>query len=246
MTSQSHFYETSLYPLQDGVLKAISQNDTDFFLTGGTALSRAYFNHRYSDDLDFFVNNSNNFNEQLDSILDILKREKYNWDLNTFLRSDNYCRLFIYKEEDIKLKLDFVNDTVPHYGDIISTNLFYRTDSIKNILSNKLSAIYRYEVKDIVDIREIALNKSVNWVHAIEEARTKEASIDLPIIAEIILGTPRDKFDSIAWVNKPEWKVFNNELKQIVSEMLTGNNLQMDISTKRVSNSSNKGHSHNR
>ncbi|MDR2095073.1 MAG: nucleotidyl transferase AbiEii/AbiGii toxin family protein [Treponema sp.] len=27
---------------------------THFFLTGGTALSRAYYPHRYSDDLDFF------------------------------------------------------------------------------------------------------------------------------------------------------------------------------------------------
>jgi predicted nucleotidyltransferase component of viral defense system len=32
-----------------------------FYLTGGTALSRAYLNHRYSDDLDFFVNAVNDF-----------------------------------------------------------------------------------------------------------------------------------------------------------------------------------------
>ena len=29
---------------------------TGFYLTGGTALGRCYLNHRYSDDLDFFVN----------------------------------------------------------------------------------------------------------------------------------------------------------------------------------------------
>jgi len=222
MTSYSHFYETNLYPLQDGVLKVISQNGTDFFLTGGTALSRAYFNHRYSDDLDFFVNNSNKFNEQLDTILDILKTENYKWDSNTYLRSENYCRLFIYKQSDTKLKLDFVNDTVPHYGEIESTGLFYRTDSIRNILSNKLSAIFRYEIKDIVDIREIALKTNVNWIQIIEEARTKEASIELPIIAEILLGTPKEKFDNIMWTEKPTWEQFSNDIKQIANEILTG------------------------
>ncbi|MDR1421550.1 MAG: nucleotidyl transferase AbiEii/AbiGii toxin family protein, partial [Coriobacteriales bacterium] len=29
---------------------------TPFYLTGGTALSRIYYAHRFSDDLDFFVN----------------------------------------------------------------------------------------------------------------------------------------------------------------------------------------------
>jgi len=222
MTSYSHFYETNLYPLQDGVLKVISQKGTDFFLTGGTALSRAYFNHRYSDDLDFFVNNSNNFNEQLDTILDLLKNENYKWDSNTYLRSENYCRLFIYRQSDTKLKLDFVNDTVPHYGEIESTKLYYRTDSIRNILSNKLSAIFRYEIKDIVDIREIALKTNVNWIQIIEEARTKEASVELPIIAEILLGTPKEKFDNIMWTKKPEWEQFNNDIKQIANELLTG------------------------
>jgi predicted nucleotidyltransferase component of viral defense system len=51
----SQYYEEKLYPLQNGVLSILSQSGTDFFLTGGTALSRGYYNHRYSDDLDFFL-----------------------------------------------------------------------------------------------------------------------------------------------------------------------------------------------
>jgi hypothetical protein len=64
----SRYYEESLYPLQNGVLNAINQSGTDFFLTGGTALSRVYYNHRYSDDLDFFVNASSSYDEQMDEI----------------------------------------------------------------------------------------------------------------------------------------------------------------------------------
>jgi hypothetical protein len=47
MISPSQYYEESLYPLQNGVLNVINQSGTDFFLTGGTALSRAYYHHRY-------------------------------------------------------------------------------------------------------------------------------------------------------------------------------------------------------
>ena len=54
--AMNSYYNDSLYPLQDRVLKAIQAAQTPFYLTGGTALSRCYFNHRYSDDLGFFVN----------------------------------------------------------------------------------------------------------------------------------------------------------------------------------------------
>lgn len=56
MNVSGKYYEKSLYPLQNGVL-SIVQNaaGTPFFLTGGTALSRYYTHHRYSDGLDFFV-----------------------------------------------------------------------------------------------------------------------------------------------------------------------------------------------
>ena len=47
------YYKDTLYPLQDKVLKLIDSLQTPFYLTGGTALSRCYFNHRYSYDLDF-------------------------------------------------------------------------------------------------------------------------------------------------------------------------------------------------
>jgi predicted nucleotidyltransferase component of viral defense system len=49
-----------LYALQDLVLDKVFELDNDFYLTGGTALHRFYYNLRYSDDLDFFVSNSLN------------------------------------------------------------------------------------------------------------------------------------------------------------------------------------------
>jgi len=58
--------------------------------------------------------------------------------------------------------------------------------AIFGILSNKLSAIFRYEAKDIADIREISLHETINWETIIQEARQKEAGIELPYITEIM------------------------------------------------------------
>ncbi len=47
-----------LYALQDSVLETVFSTETEFYLTGGTCLSRFYQAKRYSDDLDFFADAS--------------------------------------------------------------------------------------------------------------------------------------------------------------------------------------------
>jgi hypothetical protein len=205
------------------VLNILSQSDTDFFLTGGTALSRAYYNHRYSDDLDFFLNNSITYDEQLDKALAMLRENGFSWNNEKdFTRDKDFTTLKVKKNTDVLLKLDFVNDKVPEYGKIISTNLYYRTDSIRNILSNKLSAIYRYAAKDIADIREIALHEAIDWTSIIQEARQKEAGLELIYISEIMTSMPESEFDTIAWTKKPSWEEFKNDISRIIFEMMGG------------------------
>ena len=41
-------YYKKLFLLQDRVLEIINNLDVNFYLTGGTALSRFHINHRYS------------------------------------------------------------------------------------------------------------------------------------------------------------------------------------------------------
>ena len=138
MILPSQYYEENLYPLQDGVMSILHQSDSDFFLTGGTALSRAYYNHRYSDDLDFFLSQSKTYNEQLDKVLAMLKEAGFIWTTeNDYTRAENFTTIKVTKDNNIFLKLDFTNDLVPHFGEIEKTDLFYRTDPIRNILSNK-------------------------------------------------------------------------------------------------------------
>ena len=54
---------SKLYLLQDKFLSWWVALDLPFYLTGGTALGRFYLNHRYSEDLDFFVNNEPEFSK---------------------------------------------------------------------------------------------------------------------------------------------------------------------------------------
>jgi predicted nucleotidyltransferase component of viral defense system len=207
-------------------MSILSQSDTDFFLTGGTALSRAYYNHRYSDDLDFFVNQSETFDEQLDKVFALLRENGFTWSAeNEFTRAPNFTTLKVSKNSEVLLKLDFVNDMVPLYGEITNTNLFYRTDSTRNILSNKLSAIFRYAAKDIADIREIAMHETIDWSAIIREARQKEAGLEFIYITEILTSIPKSEFETITWTKKPDWQEFRNDIDRIVYEMLSGETL---------------------
>jgi len=216
----SQYYEENLYPLQDGVLNIISRSGTDFFLTGGTALSRGYYRHRYSDDLDFFLDRSQTYDEQLDKILAMFSENGYSWDITKgFIRAENFATIGL-RRDSVILKLDFVNDLVPHFGDIVKTDLFYRTDSVRNILSNKLSAVFRYAAKDVADIREIALREEIDWASIIQEARQKEAGLDLTYVSEILQSMPKNEFDTISWVEKPNWDKFKNDINNIVFDML--------------------------
>ncbi|MFW5720169.1 MAG: nucleotidyl transferase AbiEii/AbiGii toxin family protein [Candidatus Dojkabacteria bacterium] len=105
----------------------------NFYLTGGTALSRAYFHHRYSDDLDFFINNDPDFIRHTEQALQILN----NFKIKITIRSESIVSIII----DESLKIDFVNDVSFYSGNTQITEIFNKTDNIQNILSNKVSAL---------------------------------------------------------------------------------------------------------
>ena len=161
-------------------------------------------------------------------VLALLQEDGFFWDNNNeYLRRNDFTTLKIGKTGfDTLLKLDFVNDSVPLFGEINKTDLFFRTDSIRNILSNKLSAIYRYAAKDIADIREIALREKVDWKQAIIEGRQKEAGLETIYIVEILKGIPESEFETINWVKKPSWEEFKIDIDRIIIEILSGENTQ--------------------
>lgn len=225
MNSYSEYYETKLYPLQDGVLRCVEGCNEGFFLTGGTALSRGYCNHRYSDDLYFFVCSDNQFTEKVVRILRALTTAGFEFPAAmNFIRTADFTSVYVQRHQatDIRLKIDFVNDVAPHFGDVIPTPLFSRTDSLRNILSNKLSALFRLEGKDVADIYMICKIFPFEWESIIEETRLKEAGFEVPLAAEILLGIPKDEFMAVKWKVIPRWDEFLEGLQRITRDMVQG------------------------
>ena len=222
----STYYETKLYPLQDEVLKRLKSLELPFYLTGGTALSRGYFNHRYSDDLDFFVNNDINFLQNTQKALDSLKNAGFFIKPETM--TESFVRIHVNGGIDgLKgegLKIDFVNDIDIHFGDIQNTPVYYRTDSIRNILSNKYTALYRFSLKDVVDICEIAKHYKFNWNEIITEAEQKEAGIDLKEVAEIFRSYDESSLSKVRWITLPNINDLKSNMDKVAYDMITMSN----------------------
>ena len=219
----STYYETKLYPLQDEILRNLKTLNQPFYLTGGTAVSRGYLHHRYSDDLDLFANNTDNFLNRVETIIDFLQKEGYKVEISSN-SSPNFSRLFINKGingiNKNGLKIDLVNDIDVHFGEIQETEVYFRTDSIRNILSNKYTALYRFSVKDIVDICEIAKNYSFNWKEIIAEANKKEVGIDLKEVVQIFNSYSEKDLMSIKWIKAPDIEQLKEIMNVVAFDML--------------------------
>ncbi len=86
-----------LYQLQDWVLARLSAVTHGFYLSGSTALSRGYYAHRHSEDLDFFVNDSAEFPLWRDQCPETLERASTNESLRLeiVLRDERFGRAFL-------------------------------------------------------------------------------------------------------------------------------------------------------
>jgi predicted nucleotidyltransferase component of viral defense system len=208
------FYKEKLYPLQDQIFKLLENLQSLFYLTDGTALSRFYLQHRYSDDLDFFLNDHPEFGLYLNRMLNSFQEQT---DLQTkiVLRADRFCRLLISKNET-DLKIEFVNDVPSHVGDLNSFSLYSRVDNIQNILANKFCAVLdRDEIKDVVDILYITRAHKISFEEMFVYANSKAAGIFPPYVAERLYNINWQDLQDIKWIHPPlieELAVHNNKL----------------------------------
>jgi len=227
MKESAVFYRDILYPFQDGILSIVKRLNTPFYLTGGTALSRHYFNHRFSDDLDFFVNREQNYRHYVAQILAALeenqKSQDYVIDYRRLRKEEHYTQLFLAKtDKSSELKLDLINDVAARFGALEYSEAIGPVDSWRNILSNKLSAVFRYEAKDFADIWIIAKSRSFPWRDIVSEAKTKEAGIDPIALFEIIGSFPAEEIKAVKWNMPIDENVFIPDLKTIAEDILNG------------------------
>ena len=214
------YYQNTLYPLQDKVLNIVARLSVDFYLTGGTALSRAYLHHRYSDDLDFFVNSATDFKSQVNSVIKALKETGLQ--IETPVADDGFARIFVSEDEN-SLKLDFVNDIPFRSGTPVVTSLFKRTDNLHNILSNKITALGRFSAKDVVDTVSICEIMEFNWEEILNDASEKDLWVNPLNIVEVLEQFPVKNLLEIAWIIEPpspEW--FRSQIDRIIPDILVG------------------------
>lgn len=212
------FYPDRIYPFQDKILQVVETANLDFYLTGGTALGRCYLGHRYSDDLDFFVNDHKEFKKQCAFVVDILKKK---WECNIETTSSSFVRIFVI-DENTSLKVDFVNDIPIHHGTFKQFAIFHRVDNWRNILSNKICALSRLEAKDMADILFIAYQYDFEWEDIIEEAREKDLWVEPLEVCGLINSFPPRLMQKINWIIDVDFKKINKNIQVLHDDIFMG------------------------
>jgi hypothetical protein len=218
------YYIRKLYPLQDKVLKILERAEGDFYLSGGTALSRSWLFHRFSDDLDFFFNQYGNFKMAVEQAISLLRREGFQ--IETAQTESDFARFFVI-EENVSLKLEWINDVAFTFGEKNPGPIFSRTDHWQNILSNKLSALSRDESKDIADVISIASHFTFSWQELIYQAKQKDLWVDELEISRILDNFQLDRLQEINWVQEPVMEKLKNQLRQTARDILEGKENQL-------------------
>lgn len=171
-------YYSNLYKLQDEVLRHLGELGTPFYLTGGTALSRFFLHHRYSDDLDLFVNWHPEFEKHADRVRRKL-HEVYGDHFKMQIDQPDFKRMILIREhEQMELKVELINDVPYHAGEFWGNEVYDKIDSWRNILTNKICALSRNEEKDLLDLLFLAYKYDFNWMEVVDEARKKDDWVD--------------------------------------------------------------------
>lgn len=216
---------SALYALQDEVLALLAPIDQGFYLTGGTALGRGYFEHRYSEDLDFFVNDDAHFELWRDRCVETLRRAagRAGQRFEILLREPRLGRAVWHGPEP--LKLEFINDVPCRIGQPWTHPALGRLDTKENILANKVSALVdRKAPKDLADVYWLCCRDHLDVLAAIEGAEGKAAGIFPPLVARTLEETLCNGVPEVFWIKTPEPGEFRRGIQGLIQKIMDGTN----------------------
>jgi len=212
------FYFSKLYPLQDRVLKIVGSLDTQFYLTGGTASSRGYLHHRFSDDLDLFVNDDSRFRLWSDRVITALSAGFPM--LQVLQNEERFTRLSV-QDADVTLKIELVNDVPSHIGSVTRHKILGLLDSPENILANKVSAVIdRKEPRDFADIWGFCCKLGLSLTRAITDAQSKAAGIFPADLARTLCSVTETDWQLIRWIDSPTCDQFLQDLNKLGENLI--------------------------
>ncbi len=209
-----------LYAMQDAVLANLRTVDHGFHLTGGTALARGYYQHRYSEDLDFFSNDRPEFELWRDRCLEVLRQQLPDGHrLDIVLRETRFGRAVLHGPVD--LKLEFINDVPSRVGIPWAHPQLGRLDTKENILANKLSALMdRGAPKDVADIFWLCCRDTLDIRQALDDATGKAAGLFPPLVAKRLAEAAAHGLPPVWWVTPPPLHEFREGLLRLGNSLL--------------------------
>jgi hypothetical protein len=211
------FYFDLLYPFQDRVIQVINQADTGVYLSGGTAASRGYLHHRFSDDLDYFVNDDPRFGLWVDRLIQALASR---WNCEVGLKEERFARLTL-TEASVALKMEFINDVPSRVGTVQTHSILGRIDTAENILANKITALLdRDEPKDLADIWGFCFLGKLRLQDAISNAQSKAAGVFPADLGRALCSVRPADWEAIRWSNAPSKDVFISQLNELGESLL--------------------------
>jgi hypothetical protein len=213
------YYLEQLYPFQDKVLGAFTSTDTVFHLTGGTALSRGYLNHRFSDDLDFFVNDDPHFGLWADRLIHAFSRST-EWSSQVLQREERYVRLVLTRAET-HLKIEMINDVPSRVGVPWIHPTLGRIDTAENILANKITAVLdRDAPRDLADIWGLCCKMGLSLADAITRPLGKAAGVFPVDLARVLCSATKQDWELVRWIEPPNPDNFIAQLDQLGKRLI--------------------------
>ena len=199
------------------MIKTINQVDTGFYLTGGTAASRGYLEHRFSDDLDYFVNDDNRFGLWVERLIQALNKD---WKCDVLMKEERFARLNLV-QTNVSLKIEMINDVPARVGETQSHPILGRLDSAENILANKVTALLdREEPKDLADIWGFCCQKDLSLQAAITNAQSKAAGVFPADLGRVLCSVQKADWESVRWIKAPLAETFISQLNQLGESLL--------------------------
>ncbi len=218
MNNPAYFYDR-LYPFQDRVLALIHPLETGLYLSGGTAASRGYLNHRFSDDIDLFADDDKDFVLWAERVIHTISSAKLG-ELIVGLREERFFRLTL-THEDVALKIEMINDVPSRVGSIQDHPILGRLDSAENILANKITALLdREEPKDLADIWGFCHLKGLSLEDAISGAQGKAAGVFPADLARLLCSATKADWEAVRWINSPQVDEYLSDLNALGEKLL--------------------------
>ena len=172
-----------LSAFQWDVLSLFFQGSPPFFLTGGTALSAFYLQHRYSEDLDLFTLDGDAFDRVPLYLAETATRVTASV---TSLQTAPHFRRYKLSRKEESVIVDFVREVVPQVS--VEKNRFddIVVDTLDDIAANKVcTVVSRAEVKDYIDLYFLG-RAGYPLENYIEAAQRKDAGVSRATLAYLL------------------------------------------------------------